>query len=101
MKEGKAEYRDLVPEILVTCGLEDKIRKREQDKKKIMKELMEGKDKDDQIFPIVCLNCDGMVGECVEAQEMITQLYPETSQAIIRENIWILNSFDTEGWHVL
>ena len=52
VKEGKAEYRDLVPERVVTCGLEDKIGKRVQDKKGIMNVLMEGKDSYDQTVSV-------------------------------------------------
>ena len=74
MKEGKTEYKDLTPEILVTCGLEDNIRKRGQYKKRLMKELVEAKENYNQTVSIACLNCDGMAGECIEAQDMITQL---------------------------
>ena len=96
VKEGKAEYRYLLLENLVTCGLEDKVQKRGQDKKKIMKELMEEKNNDTQIVSIGCLHCDGMIGECMEAQEMINQIYPETPQDIIRENLWILDAYDRD-----
>ena len=53
VKEGKAEYRDLRPESLVTCGLEDNIQKRLQDKKKIMKELMQARTMIIKLFQLV------------------------------------------------
>ena len=80
----------------MTCGLEDKIRKRGQDKKSLMKELVEGKENYDQIVSVACLNCDGMAWECIEAQDMITELHPEKCGEIINENIWMLDSADTD-----
>ena len=62
----------------------------------LIKESMEGEKKDKQSVSIVCLNCDGMAGECMKAQEIISGFYPEKCEEIIKENIWMLDSADTD-----
>ena len=63
IENGKCEYRDIGHESLITCGLEEKCRKNRQDKKKMMKELMEGKTDDNQVMNIACLSCQGQIGK--------------------------------------
>ena len=99
VRKGKAEFRDLKVEELETLGFEDKVRRRSQERKKLMKELMTGieiEEDQEETISIGCVTCLSGPAECIDAQDMLTELYPKEAKDIIQDNIFIMNERDQE-----
>ena len=86
-------------EELETLGFEDKVRRRSQERKKLMKELLAGieiEEDQEETISIGCVNCLSGPAECIDAQDMITELYPKGANDIIQDNIFMMNERDQE-----